>query len=139
MIINLSKLLLLIEAVGACPVGVPKRVDKLYNDYNSFEATSDHTVSVQVAIALERLVETNVDKEDEKKKKLVIKDIIETYSQNSFRFPAANLAKIYLISPLTICDICGTGSLVVVKPKHARQSVVYTAAGGQECELYHKY
>ena len=64
MIVNLSKLLLLIQAIQACPIGVPKRDEKLFNDYNSFKSTSDHTVSIQICITLERLVETNLDCED---------------------------------------------------------------------------
>ena len=63
MLVNLSKLLLFIQAIQACPIGVPE--EKLYSEYSSFESTSDHIVSIQVSIALERLVETNLDGEDE--------------------------------------------------------------------------
>ena len=140
MLVNLSKLLLLIQSIQACPIGVPKRDEKLFNDYNSFKSTSDHTVSIQISMALERLVETNLDCEDEKRKKLAVKDIICTYSQSSFRFPS-NQVKIYLVSPLTTCDICdGGGTLVIVKPgRRGKCAVVYTLDGGQECEIFHKF
>ena len=107
--------MLLIQAIQACPVGVPKRVDKLYRDFTSFKSTSDHTVSIHVSIALERMVETDLEKEDEKRKKLIVCDIIETYTNHYFRLPT-NQAKIYLISPLLSCDNCGISSLVVVRP-----------------------
>lgn len=139
MYINLSKLLLLVQAIQACPVGVPKRVDKLYHDFQSFRSTSDHKVSIHVSMSLERLVETDLEKEDEKRKRLLVADIIKTYTDQCFRFPT-NQAKIYLISPLITCDNCGIGSLVVVRPsRKGRAAVVYTQNGGQECELYHKY
>ena len=137
--INLSKLLLLIQSIQSCPTGVPKRIDKLYQDYNSFNSTSDHIVSIHVSMALERLVETHLDKEDKTRQKKMISDIIETYTKHCFRFPL-NQAMIHLISPLLTCDICGVGSLVVVKPsRKGRTAVVYTLNGGQECELYHKH
>ena len=139
MLVNLSKLLFLIQAIQVCPNGVPKRDEKLYNDYSSFKSTSDHIVSIQVSIALERLVETNLDSEDEKRRKLIVKDIIRTYSENSFRFPS-NQAKIYLVSPLTTCNVCDNGTLVLVKPSRCgKGAVVYTLDGGKECELFHKY
>ena len=46
--VNLSKLILLIQAVQACPKGIPNRYKKLFQDYEFFVPTSDDVVCVAV-------------------------------------------------------------------------------------------
>ena len=62
--VNLSKLILLIQAVQACPKGIPNRYKKLFQDYEFFVPTSDDVVSVAVDARLERMKESNVDEEE---------------------------------------------------------------------------
>ena len=137
--INLSKLLLLIQAVQACPRGIPNRVQKLFDNYESITSSSDDIVSVAVSVGLERLKESNVDDEDQKRKKSIISDIITTFTESPFRIPTQP-SKIYLISPLVMCDHCKTGSLVTVRPSRTgKKAIVYTKNGAQVAELYHKH
>ena len=139
MFVNLGKLLLLILAIQRCPVDVPKRLDKLFDAYHSFNKTSDDKVSISIAVGLERIKEADLDDEDDKKKKLIIAEIISIYTKSDFVFPTQS-TKIYLISLLKLCDLCETGVLVTVKPRQCgRVAVVYTKDGPQIAEVYLKH
>ena len=90
-------------------------------------------------MSLENINEKNIDMEDEKKKKLIIKHLVDTYTFKSFNFPSIDNIKIYIVSPLPVCDVCGSGSLNVVRPSRGgRSAVVYLLNGGHECEVFHK-
>ena len=137
--INLSKLVLLIQAIQGCPVGIPSRLEKLFDAYNSFEPSSEDLVSISVSVHLERLREEKLDREDEERKREILKDIITTYNSSSFKLPS-DPKKIYLISPLQNCNNCQSKSLVVVRPhREGRKAVVYTRSGGYVAEVFHKH
>ena len=138
--LNLSKLLQLIDAINSCPVGIPNRVTKLFDTYEKISATSDYVVSVYVSAKLERLKETNLDSEENQRKKAIFSEIIESISKSPIGAPCCNENKIYLISPLEMCNNCGSDSLVAVKPSvHGSEGIVYTRAGSQPAEVYHKH
>ena len=136
--INLRKFVLLIQAIHACLPGIPYRGEKLFEAYSLFEALSEDVISVSVSTSLERLKEINLDEEDPKQRKAIVFEIVNQYSTSSFKFPSDS-SKIYLISPLDVCDICKKGKLVVVKPKRlGRNANVYTRDGGRTGNVYHK-
>ena len=136
--IKLTKFILLIHAIHACPPGIPYRGDKLFEAYSLFESLSEDIISVSVSASLERLKETNLDEEDPKRKKEIIFELVNQYTASSFKFPSDS-SNIYLVSPLDICDICKKGKLVVVRPKrHGRGANIYTRDGGRSGNVYHK-
>ena len=65
MLITLSKFLMITQAIEACPVGVPKRNEKIYAQYKTFLPTSEHVISIEVAALLDDFLETNIDEKDE--------------------------------------------------------------------------
>lgn len=137
--VNLSKLLLLIQAVQTCPKGIPNRFQKLFQDYEFFAPSSDDVVSVAVKASLERMKESNVDDEEKKRKEMIIFDIISKFTESPIQIPTQS-SKIYLISPLQLCNSCKTGALVTVRPsRKGKEAIVYTKNGAQVAELYHKH
>ena len=137
-LINLSKLILMIQCIKDCPKDCPKRMEKLFDAYFSFKSTSDDLVSIEVAAELERLIEKNVDEEDEKRRKKILENIINIYTESNFEFPVQTNT-IYLVPPIDICVNC-QGTLVVVRPsRKGRAVLVYTKQGPRLAEVYHKY
>ena len=136
---NLTKFILLIQAIHSCPPGVPNRGHKIFEEYNRFESVSDDMISVSVIASLERFSkEMSVDEEDADRKKKIIVQIINQYSSSSFEFPQ-DFSKIHLISHLDYCNICKDGQLVVVRPSTPGKDVtVYRKNGGVGGQLYHK-
>ena len=138
-LINLSKLMMLIQCIQNCPLSIPKRVDKLFDSYFSFKPTSDDLVSIHIPVELERLKERNVDDEEETKKKKIITEIIHIYSKSPIEFPSLSSTTIYLIPPISKCLKC-SGALITVRPhRKGRGAVVYTVQGPTFAEVYHKY
>ena len=135
-LVNLTKFLLLIHAIHACPPGIPYRGEKIFEAFLSFNSSSDDIISITTS--LERIKERNIDDEEPKKKKLIIFELVNQYSSSSFKFPSLS-SKIYLISTLDVCDICKKGKLVVTKPNRSgRPATVHTKDGGKVAEVYHK-
>lgn len=138
--VNLSKFLQLIDALNSCPVGIPNRVEKLFDIYEKNSATSDYVVSLHVSANLERLKESYLDSEESKRKMAIFSELIETLTNKPISIPCCNESKIYLVSPLETCNICGSDKLVTVRPsRHGTEGIVYTRAGSQPAEVYHKH
>ena len=139
MLINLSKFLMITQAIDACPVGVPKRNEKIYAQFKSFTPTSDHVISIEVAAHLDDFLDTNIDEKNEDQRKKIVFDLIQAYSLNSLRFPKDS-TDVHLISPLTKCDLCDVGELSVVRPDRVgRTCLIYSEHGARECTVYHKF
>ena len=98
--VNLSKFLQLIDALNSCPVGIPNRVEKLFDIYEKNSATSDYVVSLHVSANLERLKESYLDSEESKRKMAIFSELIETLTNKPISIPCCNESKIYLVSPL---------------------------------------
>ena len=84
--INLTKFILLIQAIHACPPGIPYRGEKLFEAYSLFESLSEDVISVSVSASLERLKESDLDEEDPKRRKAIIFELVNQYTTSSFKF-----------------------------------------------------
>ena len=60
-LVNLCKLLYLIQCIKDCPADVPRRTQKLFEAYYLFIPTSDELVSVEVSADFERAKEAKLD------------------------------------------------------------------------------
>ena len=139
MLINLSKFLMLTQAIDACPIGVPKRSEKIYEQFKTFNSTSDHMISIEVLGHLDDLVETDIEEKDENKKKKILFDLIQMYTSNTLRYPEDS-TDIHLITTLTKCDLCNVGELSIARPdRMGRQCLIYSEHGARACTVYHKF
>ena len=137
--INLSKLILLIKAVKACPKEIPGRNEKLFLQYLNFRKTSDDKVSVEIPPEFEKLVEIDIDSESEDINRQIVIFLIDSYSNSEFSFPD-QLIDIYIVSPLNQCERC-SGSLIFIRPYRLRGkgTIVYTMTGPQYAKVFIKH
>lgn len=137
-LVNLCKLLLLIQCIQDCPHDVPKRNQKLFDAYYLFKATSDDLVSVEVNAELESPKERKLDDEDDQRRKKILENIIKIYTESNFEFPP-NSNTIYLIPPINSCINCHC-NLVTVRPdRRGRGILIYTKEGPRMAQVFHKY
>ena len=137
-LVNLHKLIQLVQASNHCPLKIPNRAHKLFDEYLKFESTSGINVSVKVSAKLENLKELNIDDTTNDKKKQILFEIIEKVTTNKVDIPT-NSNKIYLISPLDKCPNCGSDSLVKKRSDRPNTKViVYMKDRSQPAEVYNK-
>ena len=76
----LSKLIEFIHAVNECPLGVPKRSEKLSDAYDKLQKTSASEVSIKVSSWLEKFNEINIDDYEKTEKQKILIQLIEMFS-----------------------------------------------------------
>ena len=137
-LINLTKLVSLIHAIKACPVTVPFRNEKLFESYQSFRSNSNDVVSISVMASLEGIKERRLDDEDVRRRRLIVIELINQFTSSKIQFNYLPCTS-YLISDLTVCDVCKEGLLYVYKPRLAgRKATLYTRNGARSIEVYSK-
>ena len=137
-LINLSRLLYLITAVKECPLDFPQRKTVLWNLYSQFKETSSDVVSIEVEPDLERIVERNVEDEEDSRRRDIVNSLVDIFSRSSFSFPEKP-STVFLMPPIDKCPNCNE-SLVVVKPsRKGREAVAYTKEGPRVVEIYHRH
>ena len=138
-LINLSKLILLIKAVKSCPSVIPGRSEKLLCQYLDFDKKSDDKVSVEVPAELEKINEMDLDNESDERKKKIVFCLIDQYTNSSFTFPDQP-TDLHLVSPLEICDRC-SGTLIFTRSgkKLGKGATVYTVSGPRPTQVYVKH
>ena len=126
-LVNLNRLLLLIQACKACPLDIPKRNEKLYSQYGSFNLTSEVLVSIYLS-NLERPTEKRIDDETEDFKKMIIFRLIQIFTNDLFELPPTTSGRLFLISSHTHCVNNDCGSLLVLRrpDRQVRRIIVYT-------------
>ena len=138
-LINLSKLILLIKAVKDCPSEIPGRNEKILLQYLKFDNKSDDKVSVEVPPELEKLNEIDLDNESDERKKKIVFNLIDQYTKSKFTFPDQS-TDLYIVSPLEICDRC-SGTLIFTRrgKRIGKNATVYTVSGPRSIQVYVKH
>ena len=135
--VNLCKLLLLINSVNDCPVGVPSRNEKLFDAYCLFKQTSNSVVSIEVSSELERAFEANLDDEDVPKRRKIINELIKIYTNNRLTVPQP-MDTVYLVPQMDSCPKCQE-KLVTLTPHRGRTGVlIFTKGGPRTAETWNK-
>ena len=93
-LINPEVLVWLIQASKACPLDVPRREEKLYDLYSSYEPESSNEISVYVAI-LEKIKESKLNQEDDATKKKIVLQLIKRTNKKR-KFFHSNLFILYV-------------------------------------------
>ena len=134
--VNLSKLIQLVQAICLCPLDIPCRKEKLYDDYLQMKSYSEDIVSLSVAASLERIRESYLDKEEDERKKLIVFHLIDLYSKSLISVRHTKVK--YLIPEVNYCPICENQRLIIIKPKRSHTAVLFTLTGSKQIEVFHK-
>ena len=134
--VNLSKLIQLVNAIRLCPLQIPYRNEKLYDDYLLMKSSSDDVVSLSITASLERIRETHLDEEDSERKRLIVFHLIDTYSKSSISVRHSQIN--YLITGVKCCPICEDENLIIIKPSRCHNAVLFTRSGSKKIKVFHK-
>ena len=134
--VNLSKLIQLVNAIRLCPLDIPCRKEKLYDDYLQMKSYSEDIVSLSVAVSLERIRESYLDKEEDERKKLIVFHLIDLYSKSLISVRHTKVK--YLIPEVNYCPICENQRLIIIKPKRSHTAVLFPLTGSKQIEVFHK-
>ena len=135
----LSKLLLLTEAIKSCPVGIPHRKKRIMEQYMSTNNIPDDVViSVSVGNGLDRIVENHLDSLNLETRQKIVDALIDEYSNRSFSYMSGfKLPKIHLMPLLRHCMVCSKGTLIM-KRSLGHNAVLYDTRGVVEVESFSK-
>ena len=137
-LINCSKFISFLRCIYNCPADVPGRHEALYQAYCSLEQTSFQVLSIRVRPDHDRVIQKNIDEEDnETRKQNIIKDIVDIYTPNTVDF--TDLSTIFLIPSLELCSLCDNRLNISRPSRRGRTNVVvYTTDGPRKCVTFHK-
>ena len=132
-LINCSKFISFLRCIYNCPADVPGRHEALYQAYLSLEQTSSQVLSIRVRPDNDRVIQKNIDEEDnETRKQNIIKDIVDIYTPNNVDF--TDLSTIFLIPSLELCSLCDNMLNISRPSRRGRNNVVvYTTDGPRKC------
>ena len=135
----LSKLIEFIHAVNECPLGVPKRSEKLSDAYDKLQKTSSSEVSIKVSSWLEKFNEINIDDYEKTEKQKILIQLIEMFSETKFEVPLSKSTKVYLVPPRSRCNQCPeSDTLVLIRPgRKGVSSILYTKTGPRWVQSFH--
>ena len=141
-LINLTKLINLIDIVNKTPKEVSKRRTRLLEAYNELEADTDFTVSIKLSTeASIRLKEAYLDDEEHLRRVKILEELIANLTESKICIPESIMSKVYLLPSITNCtnpQCCGK-LLVICRPTRTENSVsVFTNNGVLEGEVYRK-
>ena len=137
-LINIGRLINLIQEINACPVGFPGRQSILWKAYSSYQEKPDtEFVSISTKQDWRRLDERKLEDEDVECRKAVVEELVERFTQSETEFPLL-LPIIYLVPSTKICPQCRAGLKVVRPDRTGREAVGYTHHGPQRIISFHK-
>ena len=83
MLISLTKLNALIEIIKDCPIGVPRRNEKIFDIYCNLKTNDGPLVSVKIATDFDTFKECNIDDEDISKRRKIMDILVEQFSNSA--------------------------------------------------------
>ena len=137
-LINIQRLIHLIQETDACPFGFPERQSLLWRAYSSYEETPDtEFVSISTNQDWRFLDERKLEEEDEECRKSIVQELVERFTRSKTTVPVLRTI-IYLVPSAQICPQCGTGLRVVRPYRMGKEAVGYTSNGPQRVISFHK-
>ena len=135
-LVNLSKLISLVNAINNCPLGVPQRSAKLMDAYNKLTTNSEDVVSIEVSAWLEKFKEQNIDTYEETEKEKILIQIIDKFSESGLKIPLLN-TKVYLVPSVTKCHLCPENPVLILnRRRKGVSSILYTKTGPSWVESF---
>ena len=137
-LINIGRLISLIQEINACPIGFPRRQSILWKAYSSYQEIPDtEFVSISTKQDWRRLDERKLEDEDEECRKAVVEELVERFTRSKTEVPLLSPI-IYLVPSAKICPKCGAALQVVRPDRMGREAVGYTCHGPQHVISFHK-
>ena len=137
-LINIGRLINLIQEINACPSGFPGRHSRLWKAYSSYQESSDtEFVSISTKQDWQRLDERNLEDEDIECRKALVEELTERFTRSKTEVPLVSPI-IYLVPSAKICPQCGAGLQIVRPDRMGREAVGYTCHGPQRVISFHK-
>ena len=137
-LINIGRLISLIQEINACPIGFPRRQSFLWKAYSSYQEIPDtEFVSISTKQDWRRLDERKLEDEDVECRKAVVEELVERFTRSKTEVPPQSPI-IYLVPSAKICPKCGAALQVVRPDRMGREAVGYTCHGPQHVISFHK-
>ena len=137
-LINIGRLIHLIQEINACPIGFPERQSFLWEAYSSYKETPDSEfVSISTNRDLRWLDERKLQDEDVVCRKAVVEELTERFTRYKTVVPLLPTI-IYLVPSAKICPQCGAGLKVVRPDRMGKEAVGYTRHGPRRVISFHR-
>ena len=102
-LINIERLINLIQEINACPIGFPRRQSILWKAYYSYqEKPATEFVSISTKQDWRRLDERKLEDEDLECRKAVVEELVERFTRSKTDVPLLSPI-IYLVPSTKIC------------------------------------
>ena len=87
-LINIGRLISLIQEINACPIGFPRRQSILWKAYSSYQEIPDtEFVSISTKQDWRRLDERKLEDEDVECRKAVVEELVERFTRSKTEVP----------------------------------------------------
>ena len=137
-LINIGRLIHLIQEINACPIGFPERQSFLWEAYSSYKETPDSEfVSISTNRDWRWLDERKLQDEDVVCRKAVVEELTERFTRYKTVVPLLPTI-IYLVPSAKICPQCGAGLKVVRPDRMGKEAVGYTRHGPRRVISFHR-
>ena len=137
-LINIGRLIHLIQEINACPIGFLERQSFLWEAYSSYKETPDSEfVSISTNRDLRWLDERKLQDEDVVCRKAVVEELTERFTRYKTVVPLLPTI-IYLVPSAKICPQCGAGLKVVRPDRMGKEAVGYTRHGPRRVISFHR-